>query len=497
MALQRAEMVWETTDSSAKRFSELGEILSKYGFYETTDGLILVEDGSTTSIKTADQLLPLIYDRVDIYMMTDGKPKASKLTLAEVKPMMKCRSFLDHFKFVDRVTKTPLYLSDFSLTQPGYNAGGEGFRYLYTGEEPNVSNSMTFINDFLDEMAFETQADRANALAGAITCMLHNHWIGGKPIILATATKSHSGKDTVISFCSGQAGSCSISYQPTDWAVERNFVSVIKNNPNDRVVVIENARLDSRTRYIASAYIERFATDPHPYLFSTGTGPATRIKNEYVIAISTNFGLVSEDILNRSLPCHLAPHGSVTDRVSKIGNPKLEYLPMNRENIAAELRGMIQRWVDGGMSLDENARHPFSIWAKQVGGILETSGIESFLGNYDRRRVADDPKRSALAILASEVRDNWLTPNELALIVADLGLTKQLINNNDQESPKSRARGLGKTLSEHSDEEFDADDDGTKVKFKLEKSRRRFEGQGPHIRYRFTVTPIVQQSNAA
>ena len=497
MVLQRAEMVWETTDSSAKRFSELGEILSKYGFYETTDGLILVEDGSTTSIKTADQLLPLIYDRVDIYMMTDGKPKASKLTLAEVKPMMKCRAFLDHFKFVDRVTKTPLYLPDFSLTQPGYNDGGEGYRYLYTGEEAEVLHSMTFINDFLDEMAFETQADRANALAGAITCMLHNHWIGGKPIILATATKSHSGKDTIISFCSGLAGSCSISYQSTDWAVERNFVSVIKNNPDDRVVVIENARLDNRTRHIASAYIERFATDSHPYLFSTGTGPATRIRNEYVIAISTNFGLVSEDILNRSLPIHLAPNGSVTDRVSKIGNPKLEYLPSNRENIAAELRGMIQRWTDAGMPLDESARHPFSIWAKQVGGILETSGIESFLANYDKRRVADDPTRNALAILALEVGDKWLKPDELVSIVADLGLTKQLISNNDQESPKSRARGLGKTLSDHADEEFEANDDGTKVKLRLEKRRSRFEGQGPHIRYRFTVPPIVQQSNAA
>jgi hypothetical protein len=57
-----------------------------------------------------------------------------------------------------------------------------------------------------------------------------------------------------------------------------------------------------------------------------------------VIAISTNFGTVSEDILNRSLPIHLHPVGHIAERDSSIGNPKLEFLPKNRDEIAAELR---------------------------------------------------------------------------------------------------------------------------------------------------------------
>lgn len=180
------------------------------------------------------------------------------------------------------------------------------------------------------------------------------------------------------------------------------------------------------------------------------------------------------------------------------GNPKLEYLPNNRENIAAELRGMVQRWKDAGMPLNESARHPFSIWAKQMGGILKTSGEVGFLDNYDKRRVADDPKRNALAILASEVGEKWLKPDELVSIVADLGLTKQLISNNDQESPKSRARGLGVTLSDHVDEEFEVeDDDGTKIKLKLQKRRARFEGEPPRSRYRFTAVTPPYQVNAA
>lgn len=90
-------------------------------------------------------------------------------------------------------------------------------------------------------------------------------------------------------------------------------------------------------RLIASAFVERFITDPEPTLFSTGSGGPVRRKNNFVVAISTNFGTFSEDLMNRSLPIHLAPSGNVADRKSPIGNPKLEFLPRNRDRIEAEL----------------------------------------------------------------------------------------------------------------------------------------------------------------
>ena len=110
------------------------------------------------------------------------------------------------------------------------------------------------------------------------------------------------------------------------------------------MLVIENARLNRRDNTIASAFIERFATDPKPFLCSTGAGPATLSRNDIVLVIFTNFRSVSEDILNRSLPIHLDPVGHISERTSPIGNPKLEYLPRYREHIAAELWGMVGRW---------------------------------------------------------------------------------------------------------------------------------------------------------
>jgi hypothetical protein len=238
-----------------------------------------------------------------------------------------------------------------------------------------------------------------------------------------TATKSHAGKDTVILFASGQTRQCSISYQSTDWALERSFVGAAQQDPNLGVLVIENARLGKRDGRIASAFIERFATDPEPMLFSTGTGPAARRRNDLVLAISTNHGSVSEDILNRSLPIHLNPVGLVSERASPIGNPKLEYLPDNRNEIAAELRGMVERWKEAGRPFDHAVRHPFSLWAKTVGGILAVNGFSDFLGNYGIRKVSDDPLRQGLGLLGAQPHgETWLRAEDWARLTTTLGL---------------------------------------------------------------------------
>lgn len=354
--------------------------------------------------------------------------------------------------------------------------------------EPVVSDSMDATNAFLDVMAFETEADHTNALAAALTVLLRNHWLGGKPILVVTANKSHAGKDTVISFAAGEAGSVSISYQAKNWAIERCFVGAVKSDPDAAVIVIENARLDGSDKFLASAFLERFATDPEPLLFSTGTGPPLRRRNDLVLAISTNFGCVSEDLMNRSLPVHLNPVGNVADRVSPIGNPRLEYLPAKKERIAAELRGMVERWKAAGRPLDLEVRHPFSVWAKTIGGILRVNGFRSFLGNYGVRKTVDDPLRKGLGLLgAYHHQDDWKQASDWAKYVSDLGLVKAVIPPADQDSEAGRARGLGVVFRAHRDETFQAETEEHKLTLRLEKRRGRFQGSEVKVCYRFVL----------
>lgn len=487
-----ARFEWNDEEPAAKNYRALGRLLARagdlYRLPEYGSGLLLVHpDAKQTKIGKGADLAPVAADRVSIAVYLEGKAKGSRIPACHLSAMLRSRAFLDEFRVVDRVTAVPEYLPDFTLTKPGYSDGGPGHRVLYTGKAAPVSDSLDRVNAFLDVMAFSSESDRSNAVAAALTVLLRSHWPGGKPILLVTATKSHAGKDTVILFASGVARQCSISYQATDWALERSFVGAVGQNPELAVVVIENARLAARDKRIASAFIERIATDPEPLLFSTGTGPATRRRNDMVVAISTNYGSVSEDLLNRSLPVHLNPVGDLADRHCPIGNPKLQYLPEHREEIAAELRGMIERWKRAGRPLDHSVRHPFSLWAETIGGILAVTGFKHFLSNYGTRKVLDDPMRRGLALLGADLHGEWHPAGKWASLAVKLGVVKQVIPPGDQDSPEGRKRGIGVVLSNHRDETFTVEAGSELLTLRLERKRGRFGEPEPHVRYRFAV----------
>jgi hypothetical protein len=192
--------------------------------------------------------------------------------------------------------------------------------------------------------------------------------------------------------------------------------------------------------------------------------------------------------MNRALPVHLNPVGDVAARQSPIGNPKLEYLPANRERIEAELRGMIERWKAAGRPLDEQVRHPFTDWARTVGGILRACGFEDLLANYRVRKTADDPVRQGLALLGAARPGEWLPPAVWARLAVAIGVSRRVIPEGDRDTDKSRERGIGVVLSAHLDEMLSAESDSERLTLALEKGRKRFvPGAEPETRYQFAV----------
>ena len=118
-------------------------------------------------------------------------------------------------------------------------------------------------------------------------------------------------------------------------------------DPDIGVIVCDNVRLDSaggRGNIIRSGFLESFITSPEITLASPGAGEPLRLRNRYVVILNTNDGALSPDFLCRSLHIHLALKGDIQDRKSKIGNPRLEFLPQNRERI----RGRVP-WNDRAM----------------------------------------------------------------------------------------------------------------------------------------------------
>lgn len=491
----RPQVYWHDESPAADNFEVLGRALVMSGSLFRRSGydgglLLVLPDDSPRNIVKGKQLSSLMADRIDLHRFQNGKQKPSRISAGTLEEMLHTEAFLSQFAPIDRITSQPEYLPGFTLTNPGFNDGGDGHRCFFVGDSPEFSDSMKRINAFLDVMDFQTQSDRANTVAGLLTVALRHHWAGGKPIILATASKSHSGKDTVLDFIAGQTPETSISWEAADWATQKAIVAELNTNPSLGMIRLENVRVNGNVT-IASAFVERFVTTSHPHLYSPGCGAEPRrIRNDIVMAMSTNFGVLSEDLLNRGLSIHLEPNGSITDRQSSIGNPRFHYLPLYREEIAAEVHGMIGRWREVGMPLDDSKYHPCTEWAHIVGGILKVNGVEGFLDNYVDRRVEADPIRNAIAVLGSQLLDECLPISKVVAEVIKLGLTDRLVPRNERSTLVAQTRGLGKLLSAYLDETFSVpsqDESEDRIFFRMGKQRKRFGQRNPENRYSFFV----------
>jgi hypothetical protein len=229
-------------------------------------------------------------------------------------------------------------------------------------------------------------------------------------------------------------------------------------------------------------------TSPEVTLASPGAGETARLRNWFVVTINTNDGSLSPDLMNRALPIHLAPKGDVQDRRMPIGNPKLEFLPQNQERIEAELRGMIERWKQSGLPLDESVKHPMTPWARAVGGILQVNGFSDFLANYHARTLADDPVREALGILAAAKPGRELRPREWAALAVEQGLARTLFSTHERDTEKGRERATGVLLSRHLEETFEVRTETKRLRLRLDGGFRRWvKGKNPQTRYVFKV----------
>ena len=234
----------------------------------------VLPDGKTRLITKGSQLAPVIVDRTKVVVKKDGKITSDMLSAAHLNAMLRSEAFLSQFLPVDEVTTLPLYLDDFSLARPGYNDGGPGRRIIFVGPAPEIADSTETMERFLDVMAFATDADRTNTIGAALTVLLRRQWLGQKPVILVTATKSHAGKGTITEFFRGSVPKADVLYESIDWPMQSQFQRLAQGNPDIGVVIFDNVRCDSsgRSNFIRSAFIESFVTNAEVTLASPSAG---------------------------------------------------------------------------------------------------------------------------------------------------------------------------------------------------------------------------------
>lgn len=464
--------------------------------YRHPDGLVLVQpDGKLQLIDKGPKLAPVIVDRVNMQVLREGKLVSDLPNAMHLTTMLLSNAFLSQFSPLDEVALVPFYFDDFRLAPPGYSDRGPGQRVLYVGKAAEIGKSTKTIEKFLGIMEFETNADRTNAVAAALTCVLRRHWPGQKPVNVITSTKSHGGKGTITDFIRGPVPKADILYQARDWPMQHQLHTQLEDKPDIGMVVFDNVRRDSsgdRAGFIRSAFLESFVTNEEIILAAPKARSVLRVRNRFVVTINMNEGQLSKDLLNRALCIHLVPKGNVLDRECPLGNPKLEYLPKHQDEIQAELHGMVVRWIAAGRPLDESVRHAMSPWARVIGGILKVSGFTDFLGNNDTRKFAEDPLRKAIGILGAARPNKALRPMEWARVAVEHGLAKTLFPPNERDTEKGRERAVGCVLKRHLDETFTTETKSKILTMRLDGGNKRWNpGGNPHVRYVFQVEKAV------
>lgn len=348
-------------------------------------------------------------------------------------------------------------------------------------------------------MEFSATADRTNAVAALLTIPFRRHFIGGKPFVLVTASKSHSGKSTLIEFIRGSTAKAAIEYEDKDWPMHKSLHKQLVQKPDVGVIEFDNVRTDTnRSKMIRSGFLESFITNREIILCEAGSKPL-RTDNRFVVVMNTNEGSLSIDLLNRCLPVRLDPHGDLTERLKRCrellgGDVKHEWLPAHRKEIEKELWGMIERWNAAGRPLDETVRHPMGPWAKTIGGILLVNGFTDFLKNYSVARAAADPIREALSFLAFYSTGEWRRADDLALLAVKHGQFKVLLPNIEKDVRIARETAIGKLLSRYIGETFSACSANERITYRLSKHKARYEGTTPHWRYKFEVIDRAELS---
>ncbi len=484
---------WNMNDGVYKNSRALGRLLNSLPtqqLYRSAegDGLIQVVHGKVRRIATANDLGTLLMDHVKLVVLKNGKYHGERVDQTTLTNMLRANVFLSIFRCVKDVVTTPVFLSDDTPAKPGFNALDS---ILYLGSATSSATGMDAINKFIDVIEWQSNADRTNAIAAFLTVPRRLHWPGGKPFVLVTANKSHSGKTTVCEFINiDQTATARIEYDPLkDWPMQNQLYAQVMAKPEIGIISFDNVRTRSATS-ISSGYVESFVTSPEVVIGKATSSKAVWAANKFLVMLNSNEGSLSIDLLNRSLPIRLAPTGDVTQRRSPIGNPKLEYLPANRTQIIAERQGMVERWLRAGTPLDDSVAHyPMGPWAKVIGGILQVNGFKDFLANYSTTRAVADPIREAISILAFHNAGSFKRAGDLARSAVREGLSKILLPGVDSANEGAAERTLGHLFKKYAEETFavftTTDTGWEKITYRLIKKQGRFGEAYPHHRYTF------------
>jgi hypothetical protein len=336
----------------------------------------------------------------------NGKPclKPSKMSLDDAKAILaatEAREFLPSIGSVLRcpvITETPS--GDVAILGRGYHAELGGLLVVSGDTPPQVpaAQAAEALRWLVEEFEFQTEGDRARALAAFITPALR---IGGfirgnVPVDVAEADQSQSGKGyrhTLVAALYNEAAYFVTARNGGVGGVDESFAAaLVAGRP---FVALDNfrGRMDSQ-------HLEAFLTCPS--LFPARVphrGEVLVDPKRFLLQMSSNGMETTRDLANRASICRIRkrPGFQYRDTLAELQARQPYYL--------GTVFSLVAEWVASGKPKTKDCRHDFREWNQILDWILrELCGCAPLMeGHEAAQERASNPALSWLRAVALAV----------------------------------------------------------------------------------------------
>lgn len=323
----------------------------------------------------------------------------------------------DTFPVLELIAESPRFLPDGSLIlRPGYHAAGHIFYAptpdliglevpaRVTDEDLDAARSL-ILDDLLVDFPFANQASRANAFALFLLPFARLLIDGPTPDHHIEASTEGTGKGLLAQAClmPSIGSDPALTTPKEDDAEWRKLLTTVFMRGASYLILDNMANVvdpfTGDSRLVDSPSLASALTGTRWVDRKLGGNTEVNVLIRAVFASTGNNVEWSRELRRRLAPIQLlTPCEDPSSRTDFRHDPLLDWVRANRRELVRAALVLIRRWFDDGCPEGRQVMGSFERYARVMGGILGSIGVEGFLAN--RKAVsAHDRERARWAML--------------------------------------------------------------------------------------------------
>jgi len=311
-------------------------------------------------------------------------------------PLPVCQAMIDRpensVPEIESVASAPFYTSEGEMIQDeGYHIRSK--TYLSLGSDlsglsipdnptgQQSLNAFTLIaDDLLGDFPFAEVSDMAHAVAALLSPFMRDMITGPMPIHMIEASSPGSGKTLLAGLISrivtGRTPAMMTMPRSAD-EQQKVITTILVNNP--QVTVIDNVASGVWSSQFASALT---AESWEGRILGKTESCSVPVKTLWIF--SGNNPQMSEEIARRCVRIRLEPTTAKPYLRTGFTHRDInQWVKDNRRELVTAILTLIQFWIKKDKPEGDYVFGSFQSWADQIGGILDSMGLNGFLDNQD------------------------------------------------------------------------------------------------------------------